>query len=239
MAIGVTDDKHYKAIADVLRSYTNPDNTFTPSEMPDGIVNAVNAGTNTARQEGYDSGYEAGKKSEYDRFWDAYQDYGKRVNYAQIFYNNGWNKDTFNPKYDIICEGNCYGIFTYSAIVDTIKNIDVTKATDVGSLFNACTQLEIVRNLIVSENVPITAWFNNCSKLKNLTITGAIGKNGLNLKWSTLLTKESIISVINALSSTTSGLSCTLSQVAVNNAFTDAEWSALIATKTNWTISLV
>lgn len=101
MAIGVTDDKHYKAIADVLRSYTNPDNTFTPSEMPDGIVNAVNAGTNTARQEGYDSGYEAGKKSEYDKFWDIYQDNGDRVRYSGCFSGEGWNAETLKPKYSI------------------------------------------------------------------------------------------------------------------------------------------
>ena len=43
--------------------------------------------------------YEAGKKSEYDKFWDSFQDYGNRVSYAYGFV--GWTLETFKPKYDI------------------------------------------------------------------------------------------------------------------------------------------
>ena len=69
--------------------------------------------------------------------------------------------------------------------------------------------------------------------------------------WLTLhsLDKESIVSAINALSATTSGLSITLSRTAIDNAFEEVEgrgdgswtteWSNLVATKPNWTISLV
>lgn len=63
------------------------------------------------------------------------------------------------------------------------------------------------------------------------------------------LSKPSITSIINCLSTTTSGLTVTLSKTAVNNAFetsegvadgsTSQEWLNLVATKTNWTISLV
>ena len=76
-----------------------------------------------------------------------------------------------------------------------------------------------------------------------------ITKNGFDVQWSTELSKESIISIINALSDTTTALTVTLSKTAVNNAFetakgnadgsTSEEWAALIATKQNWTISLV
>lgn len=48
-----------------------------------------------------DAVYEAGKKSEYDAFWDAYQDNGKRTDYSQAFSGNGWTGQSFNPKYDI------------------------------------------------------------------------------------------------------------------------------------------
>ena len=75
-----------------------------------------------------------------------------------------------------------------------------------------------------------------------------IGKSGLNLQRSTLLSKASHISVINTLSTTTSGLSVIFSLTAVNKAFetseganngsTSAEWLNLIATKNNWTINL-
>ena len=85
------------------------------------------------------------------------------------------------------------------------------------------------------------SWFTYCSSLTNLTIEGVIGFNGTTIT-SPNLSKASIISVINALSSTTAnGHKLTLSKTAVTNALgsvDDAEWSALVATKPNWTISL-
>lgn len=45
--------------------------------------------------------YKSGQKSEYDRFWDDYQDYGNRTNYNYMFCGQGWGDETFRPKYDI------------------------------------------------------------------------------------------------------------------------------------------
>lgn len=50
----------------------------------------------------FDEVYEAGQKSEYDRFWDGYQQNGNRTDYANAFAGQGWTTDTFKPKYDII-----------------------------------------------------------------------------------------------------------------------------------------
>jgi hypothetical protein len=90
--------------------------------------------------------------------------------------------------------------------------------------------------------------FYNCTDLTNLTMTGTIKANGMDLHYSTKLSKASIISVINALSDTTNALKVQLSKTAVNNAFetssgvadgsTSEEWTTLIATKANWTIAL-
>lgn len=49
----------------------------------------------------YDEVYNAGKKSEYDAFWDIYQNYGKREVYARTFVGYGFTFDNFFPKYDI------------------------------------------------------------------------------------------------------------------------------------------
>ena len=91
--------------------------------------------------------------------------------------------------------------------------------------------------------------FLNAHSLKNVVFLGSIANGGLDLQWSTQLSKASITSLINALSETTSALSVTLSRTAVNAAFetsagakdgvSSAEWATLIATKPNWTISLV
>jgi hypothetical protein len=50
-------------------------------------------------KEDYDRVFEAGKKAEWDAFWDAYQDYGNRVQYPNAFYM--WDDTYFKPKYPI------------------------------------------------------------------------------------------------------------------------------------------
>lgn len=45
--------------------------------------------------------YEAGKKAEYDAFWDTYQDCGNRESYVTAFAGWGWSNRNFYPKYDM------------------------------------------------------------------------------------------------------------------------------------------
>lgn len=102
--------------------------------------------------------------------------------------------------------------------------------------------VETIDKLIVAENLKYNYTFQFCTKLKNIVFEGVIGQ-AINFQWSTLLSHDSIVSVINALSTTASGQTATFSKTAVNNAFTGgstgSEWQTLIATKPNWTISLV
>jgi hypothetical protein len=112
--------------------------------------------------------------------------------------------------------------------------------------FNGCSSLHTIEKVTVAETTRLSNVFNNCSALVNITFGGTIGQNGLNLQWSPL-SKKSLESVVSCLSTTTSGLSVTLSKSAVNKAFetaegladgsTSAEWIALVPK--NWTISLV
>ena len=53
--------------------------------------------------------YEAGKKAEYDEFWDALQDYGNRTAYGNCFAR--WVSNCFYPKYDIRIVGNGLSAF--------------------------------------------------------------------------------------------------------------------------------
>ena len=107
-----------------------------------------------------------------------------------------------------------------------------------------------IQKLGVVANQGFTNTFNNCRSLTEIRFDGEIGQGGLDLHWSTKLSKESIESIIDALSDTTSGLSITLSMAAVDNAFYDPDgedvigstssaWAWLLDTKPNWTISLV
>ena len=109
-----------------------------------------------------------------------------------------------------------------------------------GSTFADCKNLHTIDELYFAPTTTIgSTLFNGCVNLVNLTITGTLATNGFDVSPCTKLSKESITSIIKALSDTTSGLTVTLSQTAINNAFTTDEWNALVATKKNWTISLV
>jgi hypothetical protein len=87
-----------------------------------------------------------------------------------------------------------------------------------------------------------------CAELVDCPFEGVIGSNGIDLHWSTKLSHDSHVSIFNALSTATTGLTVTFSRTAVNKAFetsegandgtTSAEWLALVAAHNNWTISL-
>ena len=135
-----------------------------------------------------------------------------------------------------------------------IKNlyVDCSSATEINLAFSADNggYLENLTLKVTPTTTQFISAFNFQYHMKNLTFTedSEIAAS-INFKWSTKFTHDSIVSIINALSSTTTGLSVTISKTAVNKAFetstgandgsTSPEWLALVATKTNWTINLV
>lgn len=139
------------------------------------------------------------------------------------------------------------------APVEKVNIIDASKATSLNYLFGGLNAtnphpIKWVNKLVVNPNATFTNAFHYCALLEHIIFEGTIGKSGLTLSRSTKLDKESLISAVNTLSATTTGLSVTLSKTAVNKAFetsegandgsTSTEWATLIATKPNWTISL-
>ncbi len=85
MADYVVKGESLTAVADAIRAKTGETDALGLDEMP-GKVGDV---------------FEAGKKSEHDAFWDAYQQNGERKVYDYAFYNPGWTDANFYPKYDI------------------------------------------------------------------------------------------------------------------------------------------
>ena len=190
--------------------------------------------------------YEAGKKSEYDAFWDVYQNYGKRTQYNYAFGGVGWDDRTFKPKYPIKPINASY-MFSQSNIKDwenvildtsnmiscsfmfqtfdgsTIPIINISKiTTSYGAqyMFGTCNSLVTIEKLIVSESTTYhNAMFTGTKNLENITFEGVIGKGGLTMSDCSKLSKTSITSIINALSKDTNGLAITLSKTAVNTAF--------------------
>ena len=130
--------------------------------------------------------------------------------------------------------------FYYCRMLTCVPEIVLgAKCANASSMFSYSVQLHTIRKLTFpNQSMNVSNMFYDCQALESITIGGTIACTGLDLHWSTKLSRDSITSIVNALSSATSGLTLTLSQTAVNNAFTTDEWTALAATKSNWTISL-
>ena len=137
-----------------------------------------------------------------------------------------------------------------SAYISHIGVIDLTKSTTVNTSTFGSAWIETIDELKVTENTKFSSTFSGATALENITITGTIGQNGFSVAQSTKLSPESITSIINALSTTTSGLTVTLSKTAVNNAFginvddpttwaEGTEYYELRHSRDNWTITYV
>lgn len=70
-----------------------------------------------------DAVYDKGKQSEYDAFWDKFQQSGNRRSYAYGIGGLGWTKETFKPKYDLIAKESATFMFCTSAIKGDLGEI--------------------------------------------------------------------------------------------------------------------
>ncbi|MBR6793333.1 MAG: hypothetical protein IKM48_03110 [Clostridia bacterium] len=70
MAIGVTDSKHYEAIADVIRERLGTDEKYKPEEMADRVIDVNDSGYYDGffdgEDQGFDDGYDQGYTDGYD-----------------------------------------------------------------------------------------------------------------------------------------------------------------------------
>ena len=139
--------------------------------------------------------------------------------------------------------------------VGTISALSSTTSADfvLQHLFAYSTCIEEIEKIILKDDG--SQGFNDsfiwCSRLREIRFDGVIGKN-LSFQYSPL-SKESIANednsgIFNCLSDTASGKTLTLKLSAVQKAFetssgandgnTSEEWLALVASKSNWTITL-
>lgn len=238
-------------IGAAIRTKNGLSTRYLPSEMSIAIE-AIDTSGGSGGEGGYDEGFEAGKQDAYNTFWDDFQNNGNRNHYYYAFSYYNFDDSTYNPKYPIKTGTSNTGgqnlFYSSYGITDTKVDIEFEKTAN--GAFNSAKKLKTIRKMIVNENTTFTNTFNGAEALETINVEGTIGK-AISLAPCTLLTKASITSIINALSTTTSGLTLTLSEAAVNKAFetsegandgtTSAEWEALGGTNRecqNWTIAL-
>lgn len=254
----------------------------------DGEIEGYRDGEADGYKQGMESSeaFEAGKKAEYDAFWDAIQQKGARTCYDYAFIR--WGGEYIHPKYKVVPTEsaknviyNCPDVLKVEAAYFDFSKMPygtnanqshaynfatsrkLVEIEDVGLQPNfsyeyfACWDYELkkVACIRVDENTIVSNMLTGCYKLEDVTIEGTIGKSGINLSSSTLLSRTSIESFINALSDTATGQSITFSKVAVDREFRGVspadfttivdgshslEWYNIVEIqKTNWTITLV
>ena len=238
------------AIADSIREKTGETDTITIDEMPNKM----------------DEVFEKGKKSQYDEFWDAFQQNGNRTYYNYGFGGHGWTDDTFKPKYNMKPVNANYmfassqitnlvtaldkaGVelsfentttmtymFMYSEIQE-VGTIDTRKANTV-DLLNGWTNCVTIGKIIFSDTVAQNiGGAYECEKLENIrAVEGVIRKN-INFSPCKVLSMQSVDNLTNALMTITDGVARTFSLHADVKAKLTDEQIATITTEKGWTLA--
>jgi hypothetical protein len=133
-----------------------------------------------------------------------------------------------------------YYTFNSCSQLEEIEDIGMIAQNHYNYAFAYCSVLHTIAKMGVDANTKFSNTFTNCKELINLTIDGIIGQNGFDIHWSTKLSADSLKSIINALSTTTTGLTITLPTTAQANyemVYGSGSWNVLTATRSNWSIA--
>jgi hypothetical protein len=224
------------------------------------------AGRTDGYNNGYSEGYANASRATEEHFWRCIQDNGKRTDYNHAFAY--WGNIDFRPTYPIrptnagymfmlakirrfqdgttfdFSQATQMNYLCSSAQIEEFPYIISTvSASDLSALFGWNSAIRLIGTIILKDDgsQKLSYMFDNCYALENVTFSGKFGQN-ISFAQSTKLDRESIESIVGALLETASGKTLTLSRTAVNNAFdggsTGNEWLNLVATKSNWTITL-
>lgn len=183
--------------------------------------------------------FAAGKQTEYDRFWDAYQENGNKTNYYYTFAGKGWNDDIFNPKYPIMISGSTtagLGVFFECAGISRVPvAIEVASGVSIQAMFSACSKLHTITLIKLGGNNNITSnSFNGLYVLENITFDGSIEKS-VTFPQSSKLTDASVQNIIDHLADLTGKTAQTLTFHADVGAKLTDEQKAIVTAK-NWTL---
>lgn len=132
----------------------------------------------------------------------------------------------------------------YNAKIYDVGYIDATKCSTLDNTFvsdaNTTLKGRIVKiELKVKSSTTYINPIANQTELTDLIFVegSVIGNSGWDLSGSPKLSKESLVSIVNALSSSVSNKSIKFSAESIANNFSEAEWEELRLTKPKWVVN--
>ena len=138
---------------------------------------------------------------------------------------------------------NAYSYYFTFSLCEKLEEIEDIgfKADEWGyqGTFERCFKLHTIAVIRTAQHTKFANTFFECNALENLTIEGIIGQNGFNVQYSTKLTHDSLMSIINALadySADTSGTTWTVTLGSGNIAKLTEE-EQLIAYMKGWNLA--
>ena len=202
------------AVAGRVREKTETTGLITPEEMPGKVDEVFEAGEQSEWDQFWDEFQGNGERWRYSYGFagPGWNDVTFRPKYnmnpsstaAGMFYmSNISDLAGILKKYGCSLDLSQASGFTslfQGAAVTVVPKIDVTGETSgSGNLFYSATKMETIELIKCTEKTSFLQWFFECYALKNIVIEGTIGANNLDLHWCALLTRESLLSVLNAL----------------------------------------
>ena len=128
------------------------------------------------------------------------------------------------------------------ASVTHLPELNCVACANLQNAFNSCSNLVSIDKITISEKATgayLYNMFGSCDSLEHIIFDGVIAANSLDVHWSTKLTHDSLMSIINTLadkSTDTSGTAWGVTLGTENLAkLTDAEKA--IATGNGWTLA--
>lgn len=163
--------------------------------------------------------FEAGKKAQYNEFWDTIQNKGARTNYSRAFANRNFNDVLFNPKYDFVAS-TMYQCFEENDLLTDIRTksdgsplvIDgsnISTSTGFARCFYGMENIQYIGLIISSAEASWDRSFQAATSLEEITLGGTIG-TAFDIHWSTKLSRGSLLSILNACNKQEAGVTITL-----------------------------
>lgn len=211
------------AIADAIRNKTGKTDKLSLDEMATEI-NEISSGERDINPEWTDWNYFCSGRPDLVAKL-KYTDTSNGTNFSYMF-NNCRNLDsipeldTSNGKTFNYTFSNCQkitsipplntskgtslsGLFNGCYSLVSVPPLDTSNCSAFGSMFSYCEVLSSIPPINMSKASSFTSMFAYCYALVDLSIVGTINKTGLDISYSTLLSHDSLMSIINALADKT------------------------------------